>query len=375
MEVSELVKKDANLSFSRFRSLDEEELFRIISRAKDSLNKELLILGHHYQQDEIIQFAHERGDSFKLAQFAASNKEKRYIIFCGVHFMAESADILTSDDQIVVLPDLSAGCSMADMADLWQVEEAWDELSEICSDNAVMPVTYMNSTADLKAFCGERGGIVCTSSNASAVLEWSFNQKEKVLFFPDQHLGRNTAKNMGIPLDQMIVWDPGKELGGNGPDAIKRAKMILWNGYCSVHQIFTAAHVKYFREKYPGINIITHPECKMEVVDLSDYCGSTEYIKKTISSAPSGTIWAIGTELNLVNRLKKENPDKHIYFLSPTVCFCSTMYRIDLPHLAWAIENLASGIVINQIKVPLDVQHWAKVALERMLQVRGTGKL
>ena len=282
--------------------------------------------------------------------------------------MAETADLLCRPGQVVILPDLNAGCSMADMADLESVERAWAELAAVLDpERRITPVTYINSTAALKAFCGEHGGIVCTSSNASQILRWALDRREKVLFFPDQHLGRNTAKAMGIPLDRMILWDPFQDMGGNRPRDVERATMILWKGHCSVHQMFTAQHVDYFRKTYPGIRIIVHPECNMEVVDKADQVGSTEFIIRTVTEAPPGTTWAVGTELNLVNRLKHNNPDKTVFFLSPTVCLCSTMYRIDPQHLCWVLENLVSGVVVNRIRVPDQDRHWARVAIDRML--------
>ena len=358
----------SDLPFEEYGGLDDEALSLRIGTAKEMLGEHLLILGHHYQRDEIIRFADLRGDSFKLSQEAAQS-ESTHIVFCGVHFMAESADILTSPEQMVLLPDMAAGCSMADMADIDQVEDAWSDLEEVLGPDLVTPVTYMNSAANLKAFCGDEGGIVCTSTNAEAVLRWGFGRREKILFFPDQHLGRNTGKRMGISLDEMIVWDPYQELGGNVPEAIRAAKIMLWKGHCSVHQIFRPQHVHYFRKEYPGIKIIAHPECMMEVVDLADYTGSTEYIIRTVTEAPAGTQWAVGTELHLVDRLKQELPDKEVFFLSPTVCVCSTMYRIDLSHLCWILENLIEGNVVNRVTVPEETSSSARVALERMLAV------
>ena len=358
------------LPFEPYRDVATAELEARIRAVKAELGDSLLILGHHYQQDEVIRFADLRGDSYKLSQLAAESEACRSIVFCGVHFMAETADILTRPEVEVILPDLAAGCSMADMADLDAVEAAWADLGEVIDTDDLMPVTYINSAADLKAFCGRHGGIVCTSSNARAVLEWSFARRKRVLFFPDQHLGRNTARAMGIPLDQMCVWDPRQPLGGNMPEAIRDSRVLLWRGHCSVHQMFRPAHVAQFREQYPGIKVLVHPECMMPVVDAADLVGSTEFILKTIAEAPAGSNWAVGTELHLVNRLAAENPDKAIHFLSPMVCMCATMYRIDLPHLAWALENLAQGTPVNLIKVPDETAHWARVALERMLEVR-----
>jgi quinolinate synthase len=369
------------LRFAPYRRLSDDELTRRCWAAKRTLGEQLLILGHHYQQDEVIAFADLRGDSYKLASLAAQSKTCRFIVFCGVHFMAETADILTSPQVQVILPDLGAGCSMADMADLDAVETCWEELEDALgplsgtgsgsgSDGVVMPVTYINSAADLKAFCGEHGGIVCTSSNARAVLEWSFARRGKVLFFPDQHLGRNTARRMGVPLDEMIVWDPRQPMGGNSAEAVRRARVILWKGHCSVHQMFKPAHVDFFRKNHAGARILVHPECSMEVVDRADLVGSTEFIIKTVEQAPPGSKWAIGTELHLVNRLKQEHPEQEIHFLSSIVCMCATMYRIDLPHLCWALENLVAGVVVNPIRVPDHTAHWARIALQRMLAVK-----
>ena len=368
MATTELHATDLTpLVFETYRGLPDLELEQRIAGVRERLGGSLRILGHHYQQDPVIRFADLRGDSLRLSQLAAKSQDCRFIVFCGVHFMAETADILTREDVEVYLPDMGAGCSMADMADLDSVEAAWADLGEIIDTDDLMPVTYINSTADLKAFCGRHGGIVCTSSNARAVLEWAFAQRRRALFFPDQHLGRNTARSMGIPLDQMRVWDPRQPLGGNTTQAIADATVLLWKGHCSVHQMFKPSHVRQFRQQFPGIQILVHPECMMEVVDLADVVGSTESIIKTITKAPAGSSWAIGTELHLVNRLAAENPDKTIRFLSPMVCMCATMYRIDLPHLAWCLENLDQGTPVNRIKVAPDTAHWGRVALERML--------
>ncbi len=350
--------------------MPDSDLEARILRVKEQMGESLLILGHHYQQDEVIRFADLRGDSFRLSKLAATNAACRAIVFCGVHFMAETADILSRDEVKVYLPDLAAGCSMADMADLESVEAAWHDLADVIDVNDLMPVTYVNSSADLKAFCGQHGGIVCTSSNARAVLEWAFDQRRRVLFFPDQHLGRNTARGMGIALDEMTVWDPREPSGGNSPNQIDSARVILWRGHCSVHQMFKLDHVQQFRRRFPGSKVLVHPECMMQVVDAADLTGSTEFIIKTIVDAPAGTTWGIGTELHLVNRLAQENPDKSIHFLSPMVCMCATMFRIDMPHLAWCLENLARGTPVNQIKVAPQTAHWARLALERMLEVR-----
>jgi quinolinate synthase len=357
-------------SFQPYRSLSDKELRARCWAAKKTLGEKCLILGHHYQQDEVIEFADLRGDSYKLASLAAQKSNCQYIVFCGVHFMAETADILGGEHVRVVLPDMAAGCSMADMADIDMVEDCWDQLGDAVDTREIMPVTYINSAANLKAFCGARGGIVCTSSNARAALEWSFAQRQKVLFFPDQHLGRNTARKMGIPLEQMIVWDPSRRMGGNSIDAVRTAKVLLWKGHCSVHQMFKPQHVALFRKTHPNIKVLVHPECMMEVVDQADLVGSTEYILKTVAAAPPGSQWAIGTELHLVNRLKQEHPEQEIHFLSTMVCMCATMYRIDLPHLCWVLENLVAGKVVNEIVVPDDVARDAKLALDRMLQVK-----
>jgi quinolinate synthase len=357
----------------RYNSLPENEVLERITRLKEDLQASIIILGHHYQRDEIVRFADFTGDSYKLSKIASEQKAP-YILFCGVHFMAESADILSREDQTVILPDLEAGCSMADMAVLEQVQWAWTNLMKHFHPHTITPITYINSAADIKAFCGERGGAVCTSSNAQALMEWGFSQSEKVLFLPDQHLGRNTARRMGIPLSQMVVWDPNEELGGNSLEDLKRAKVILWKGHCSVHGMFRPEHVDLFRKKHSGIRVLVHPECVMEVVDKADLVGSTEFIIRTVEQAPAGSKWVIGTELNLVNRLKKNHPDQEIYFLSPTVCVCSTMFRVDPRHLLWVLDNLAQGKVVNRIVVPQEIKHWARVALERMLTTTTTAQ-
>jgi quinolinate synthase len=340
--------------------------------AKAALGDRVYVLGHHYQRDEVIQFADVTGDSFKLAQQAAANPDAEYIVFCGVHFMAESADILTSTDQQVVLPDLAAGCSMADMAAIAQVEDAWQVLVEAGVAEVTVPVTYMNSTAAIKAFTGEHGGTVCTSSNAKRAMEWAFEQGEKVLFLPDQHLGRNTAVlELGLSLDDCVVFDPHRTGGGLTTEQLTRARVILWKGHCSVHGRFARESVDDVRSRIPDVKVLVHPECTHEVVTAADLIGSTEFIIRTIEAAPAGSAWAIGTELNLVKRLAQEHPDKTIVFLDRTVCFCSTMNRIDLPHLVWALESLAEGRVVNRIEVEPDVAHWAKVALDRMLALPG----
>ncbi|OPF79116.1 quinolinate synthetase [Streptomyces antioxidans] len=338
--------------------------------AKEKLGDKVFVLGHHYQRDEVIEFADVTGDSFKLARDAAARPDAEYIVFCGVHFMAESADILTGDDQRVILPDLAAGCSMADMATAEQVAECWEVLAEAGVADATVPVSYMNSSADIKAFTGRHGGTICTSSNARRALEWAFQQGEKVLFLPDQHLGRNTAvRDMGMSLDDCVVYNPHKPNGGLTPEELRAATMILWRGHCSVHGRFSLDSVKDVRERIPGVNVLVHPECKHEVVAAADYVGSTEYIIKALEAAPAGSKWAIGTELNLVRRLANRFADqgKEIVFLDKTVCFCSTMNRIDLPHLVWALESLVDGKVVNRIQVDAETEHFAKLALERML--------
>ena len=340
--------------------------------AKDALGSKVFVLGHHYQRDEVIQFADVTGDSFKLARDAAARPDAEYIVFCGVHFMAESADILTAPDQKVILPDLAAGCSMADMARIAQVEDAWDALVDAGIADSVVPVTYMNSSADIKAFCGRNGGAVCTSSNAQVALEWAFEQKPdaKVLFLPDQHLGRNTAVlQLGMSLDDCVVWDPHRPNGGLTADQLRDARMILWRGHCSVHGRFSADVVDELRAKIPGVQVLVHPECTHDVVTKADLVGSTEFIIKTIEAAPAGSSWAIGTELNLVQRLADQHSDKNIVFLDRTVCYCSTMNRIDLPHFVWAMENLVAGNVVNQIQVDPETEKWALVALQRMLDL------
>ncbi len=342
--------------------------------AKAALGDRVFVLGHHYQRDEVIQFADVTGDSFKLAREAAARPEAEFIVFCGVHFMAESADILTGPEQKVILPDLAAGCSMADMARLAQVEDAWDALVDAGVAESVVPVTYMNSSADIKAFCGRHDGVVCTSSNAETVLNWAFDQKPdaKVLFFPDQHLGRNTAVlKLGLSLNDCVVWDPHAPNGGLTVDQLRDAKVILWKGHCSVHGRFSSDVITDLRAKFPDINILVHPECTHEVVLQSDFVGSTEFIIATIEAAEPGSTWAIGTELNLVQRLARKHPDKNILFLDRNVCYCATMNRIDLPHFVWAMESLVNGVVVNQIQVDADTEHFANLALQRMLDLPG----
>ncbi|MFF3854637.1 quinolinate synthase NadA [Micromonospora sp. NPDC002575] len=350
----------------------DPDLVARAAAAKAKLGDRVFVLGHHYQRDEVIQFADVTGDSFKLAREAAARPDAEYIVFCGVHFMAESADILTSERQRVVLPDLAAGCSMADMAVLTQVESAWDALTELGVAAQTVPVTYMNSSADIKGFVGRNGGVVCTSSNAKRALDWAFEQGSKVLFLPDQHLGRNTAVlELGLSLDDCVLYDPHKPNGGLTPEQLRDAKMILWRGHCSVHGRFTLDSVRDVRERVPGVNVLVHPECRHEVVTAADYVGSTEYIIRAIEAAPAGSAWAVGTELNLVRRLALAHPDKQIMFLDKAVCYCSTMNRIDLPHLVWALEELVAGRVVNQITVDADTAHHARVALDRMLALPG----
>ncbi len=340
--------------------------------AKAALGDRVFVLGHHYQRDEVIEFADVTGDSFKLAREAAARPDAEYVVFCGVHFMAESADILTGPDQADILPDLAAGCSMADMAAIGQVEDAWDVLSDAGISDVTIPITYMNSTAAIKAFTGRNHGAVCTSSNARRALEWAFERGEKVFFLPDQHLGRNTAVlELGLSLDDCVVFDPHRPHGGLTTDELRAARVILWKGHCSVHGRFALGSVIDVRERIPGVTVLVHPECTHEVVTAADLVGSTEFIINTLDAAPAGTAWAIGTELNLVKRLALTHPDKTVVFLDKTVCFCATMNRIDLPHLVWTLENLVAGNVVNRIEVDADVAHWAGIALDRMLALPG----
>jgi quinolinate synthase len=396
----------AAYDFPPYKTLDGAALTQRIQRVRQTMGRHLLILGHHYQQDPVIALSDLRGDSYQLSALAAADEACRAIAFCGVHFMAETADILANRPERlqarggqrvpVVLPDMKAGCSMADMADLEQVEECWEQLAEVIDVEDLMPVTYVNSAASLKAFCGRHGGIVCTSANAKAVLEWSFARRRRVLFFPDQHLGRNTALRMGVKLEEMPLWDPRAEkgvgsrfrntegvpsldqpkttpdpfFGGNSREAICCSRVLLWKGHCSVHQVFQPQHVALFREKHPGIKIMVHPECMMEVADLADEIGSTGRIIRAVEESPPGTKWAIGTEPHLVQRLKQEHPEQEIHLLSPAICMCATMYRIDLPHLCWALENLAAGTPVNVVRVDDETAHWALEALLRMLEVK-----
>ena len=359
------------IAFDRFKPLQDEDCQARIVAAKAALGKRAVILGHHYQRADVYQHADLTGDSLMLSKLAAQASAD-YILFCGVHFMAEVADILSKPEQAVILPDLSAGCSMADMANLAKVERAWRELAAVLDpDQAITPVTYINSAADLKAFCGEHGGIVCTSSNAKQILEWSFARREKVLFFPDQHLGRWSGYMIGIPPDEMVVWDFDEPLGGLTPEQIRKARILLWKGHCSVHQMFQAQHILSFRSQYPEGLVISHPECNFEVCKLSDYVGSTDFIIKTVTESKPNTRWLVGTELNLVNRIadKFKRQGKIVQFMASTVCMCSTMARIDPQHLAWTLENLVEGKIVNQIRVPAREADLARTALRRMLEV------
>ncbi|MGB8022014.1 MAG: quinolinate synthase NadA [Candidatus Nanopelagicales bacterium] len=352
----------------------DPDLLDRVRTARAELGPRAFVLGHHYQRDEVIQFADVTGDSFKLAQQAAAHATAEYIVFCGVHFMAESADILTSDAQQVILPDLSAGCSMADMAEIGQVEDAWDRFVALGLADSTIPITYMNSTAAIKAFTGRNAGTICTSSNARQSLEWAFEHGERVFFLPDQHLGRNTAVlELGLSLADCVLYDPNQPGGGLTDDELTAAKMVLWRGHCSVHGRFTEDLVDEARARIPGVNILVHPECRHEVVRKADFVGSTEYIIQKLAAADPGSAWAIGTELNLVRRLAGAHPDKQVTFLDRTVCYCATMNRIDLPHLVWVLENLVAGNVINRIVVDPDTAHWARVALDRMLALPGVG--
>ncbi|MBO0721109.1 MAG: quinolinate synthase NadA [Blastocatellia bacterium] len=352
-----------------YLDLGEEEIYDRIAEAKRRLGDRVVVLGHHYQRDDVICHADLTGDSFKLARMASQRREAEYIVFCGVHFMAESADILSADYQQVILPDLAAGCSMADMARLEQVETAWEQLQELGIDS-VIPITYMNSAANIKAFCGRHDGVVCTSSNAVPLFDWALKEREKLFFFPDEHLGRNTGVKFGIPLEQMAVWDPRLDLGGNTVEKLQSARLILWKGFCSVHGRFQARHVDERRAEYPGIRVLVHPECRYEVVAKSDLNGSTEFIIKTIGEAEAGSSWAVGTELNLVNRLAKRHADKFVTLLAPDLCMCATMFRIAPENLLWSLENLVDGRVVNRIRVDEDTAKWARVSLDRMLAIQ-----
>src|SRR5919198_3421002 len=387
----------------RYLGLPDDEMDARIAAAKARLGRRLVILGHHYQRDEVIKFADYTGDSFKLARQVAKHPDAEFIVFCGVHFMAESADVLSADHQQVILPDLAAGCSMADMADPDQLELAWNDLNQMLrspegsrpndgnerldrsarlprpaeardarrQEPSVIPVTYINSAASIKAFCGEHGGVVCTSSNAAATLKWAWERGEQILFLPDQHLGRNTAYKLGVPLDEMVVWDPNEIWGGLDPDAVKSARIILWKGHCSVHTRFTARQIENIRAQHPGVRVIVHPEVPWEVVQAADDSGSTEYIIRAVSQSPKGSVWAVGTEIHLVNRLAREmQPDRMVLSLDQFGCFCSTMFRVSPNHLLWVLEGLLEGTVHNQIIVPGETKRWARLALDRMLEIR-----
>lgn len=369
-----MLRLQAPLS-EHYTAASQEELAGRIGAAKAALGDRLLILGHHYQRDEVMAWADARGDSFGLSRIAADRHDAEYVVFCGVHFMAESADILTSPDQKVILPDLNAGCSMADMADQESVEEAWEDLAEVTDIERVVPITYMNSAAVLKAFVGQKGGAVCTSSNARAVLTWALGlsgaspRGDKVLFFPDQHLGRNTGYQLGYDEADMRVWDPRKDRGGLTDLDVKEATLLLWRGHCSVHQRFRPEHVSAFRDQHPSGIVVVHPECSRDVVEQADQVGSTDYIIGAVRAAPPGSVLGVGTEIHLVQRLDHEHPDKTVLSLDPLICPCSTMFRIDAAHLCWVLENLVEGRVVNQITVEPDTARWARVALERMLEI------
>ncbi|MEC9280205.1 MAG: quinolinate synthase NadA [Chloroflexota bacterium] len=356
---------------NEYLHLTAEELDQRIHIAKEKLGKSVTVLGHHYQREEVIKYADFQGDSFLLSQEAARLPDADYIVFCGVHFMAETACILCSPHQKVILPNITAGCSMADMAPMDDVDDAWEDLQDVLGDHGgIVPITYMNSIASIKALCGRTGGAVCTSSNAGAVMEWAFQQSQRVLFLPDQHLGRNTGLKLGMSLDEMVVWNPFKRLGGNTPEQLRAAKLILWQGHCAVHTRFTVKQIDAARDRYPDVTVLVHPECPMETVQAADLVGSTEFIRKAINEAPAGSKWAVGTEVSLVNRLALENPDKTIFCLDPVICPCSTMYRIHPAYVLWVLEGLIDGQVINQITVPDDIRKDAQVALERMLALR-----
>ena len=357
---------------TRYLKLSPEEIDAGIAEARKALGKNVIVLGHHYQREDVIKYADFRGDSYLLSKQAAGVKDARAIVFCGVHFMAETADILTSPDQAVILPNMAAGCSMADMANIEEVEDCWDDLASVLeADGEVVPITYMNSTAAIKALCGRNGGLVCTSSNADKAFDWAFQRGKRILFLPDQHLGRNTGLKKGIPAEEMVVWNPFKPMGGLTPEQIRRSRVILWQGHCSVHTRFTVKQIEAARQQNPDVNIIVHPECTREVVDAADYVGSTEFILKTITNAPAGTSWGVGTEINMVSRLAKENPDKNVFCLDPVVCPCATMYRIHPAYVLWVLEGLMADLMINRIEVPEQTKAEAKIALDRMLEVGG----
>ena len=368
----------------RYLGLSDEEMDRRIAAAKATLGRRLVILGHHYQRDEVIRFADYTGDSLKLARRVTQHPDAEFIVFCGVHFMAESADVLAAPHQQVILPDLAAGCSMADMAGIEQLEMCWSDLASTPGTRSAglqsrlsrladsfVPVTYINSAASIKAFCGEHGGVVCTSSNAAATLRWAWERGERILFLPDQHLGRNTAYKMGVPLDEMVVWDPNEPFGGHDPDAIRRARIVLWKGHCSVHTRFTARQIERLRAEHPGLRVIVHPEVPWDVVQAADDSGSTEYILETVKASPAGSVWAVGTEIHLVNRLAAQcQPDRTVLSLDEFGCLCSTMFRVSPNHLLWILEGLVEGDVRNRIVVPDDIKHWTRVALDRMLSIQ-----
>jgi quinolinate synthase len=363
----------------KYVGLSDEEMDARIAAAKARLGRRLVILGHHYQRDEVIKFADYTGDSFQLARHVSKHPDAELIVFCGVHFMAESADVLSGDHQQVILPDLAAGCSMSDMAEPDQLEQCWSDLEQMglidgargFQPSGVIPVTYINSAAAIKAFCGERGGVVCTSSNAAATLRWAWERGERILFLPDQHLGRNTAYKLGVPLDDMVVWDPNEIWGGLEPDAVSRARIILWKGHCSVHARFTTRQIESVRRQHPGVRVIVHPEVPWDVVQAADDSGSTEYIIRTVSESPVGSIWAVGTEIHLVNRLSRQmQPDRTVMSLEPFGCLCSTMFRVSPNHLLWVLEGLLDGQVHNRIVVPANQKHWTRVALDRMLSIQ-----
>jgi quinolinate synthase len=354
----------------RYLSLSDEEMDRRIAAARATLGRRVVILGHHYQRDEVIKFADYTGDSFKLARQVSRHPDADFIIFCGVHFMAESADVLSADHQQVILPDLAAGCSMADMVDVDQLEMCWNDLDQM-GISGVIPVTYINSAAAVKAFCGERGGVVCTSSNAAATLRWAWARGERILFLPDQHLGRNTAHRLGVPLDRMVVWDPAEICGAVDADSLERARMILWKGHCSVHTRFTVKQIENIRHEHPGVRVIVHPEVPLEVVQAADDAGSTEYIISQVTDSPAGSVWAVGTEIHLVNRLARQvQPGRTVLSLDQFGCLCSTMFRVSPNHLLWTLEGLVDGEVHNRIVVPDDQKGWTKVALDRMLGIQ-----
>jgi quinolinate synthase len=354
----------------RYLSLSDEEMDRRIAAARATLGRRVVILGHHYQRDEVIKFADYTGDSFKLARQVSRHPDADFIVFCGVHFMAESADVLSADHQQVILPDLAAGCSMADMADIDQLEMCWNDLEQM-GISGIVPVTYINSAAAVKAFCGERGGVVCTSSNAAATLRWAWERGERILFLPDQHLGRNTAFKLGVPLDRMVVWDPNETCGAVDADSLERARMILWKGHCSVHTRFTVKQIENIRHENPGVRVIVHPEVPLDVVLAADDSGSTEYIIDQVTSSPVGSVWAVGTEIHLVNRLASQvQPDRTVLSLDQFGCLCSTMFRVSPNHLLWTLEGLVDGEVHNRIVVPDGQKHWTKVALDRMLTIQ-----